>query len=273
MVAVVAITVQIGALIALHLLPTGYNPVRDAISDYGIGRFRGIFWLHVVAGGVAGLALAVALARLNPFSPTLAVVMLVIASLSRFLLPAFPTDQGGNRFQTAKGTVHMLLAIAAFTAVTIAASTIWGSLRHYPQWHGLEGLLNVMQWVITATAIATAVAIRAPRVETDLRDLRAPLRSGLGGLGLHRGHRSRQVRTLIRRISVTGMKIEGAIALVTGADRGLGAGLRCGACCSGRSQGVRGGAAPRSCDRTRGDSHRPRHHQPRPGRGCGQRVQ
>jgi hypothetical protein len=25
------------ALIVLHLLPTGYNPVRDAVSDYGVG--------------------------------------------------------------------------------------------------------------------------------------------------------------------------------------------------------------------------------------------
>ena len=38
--AALATAVQAVALIALHLLPTGYNPVRDAVSDYGVGRYR-----------------------------------------------------------------------------------------------------------------------------------------------------------------------------------------------------------------------------------------
>jgi hypothetical protein len=39
---VIAVAVQAAALIALHLLPTGYDPKRDAVSDYGIGRYRGL---------------------------------------------------------------------------------------------------------------------------------------------------------------------------------------------------------------------------------------
>ena len=44
-IAALATAVQAVALIMLHLLPTGYNPVRDAVSDYGVGRYRGWFWL------------------------------------------------------------------------------------------------------------------------------------------------------------------------------------------------------------------------------------
>lgn len=54
---------QAGALIVLHVLPTGYNPIRDAVSDYGVGPYRAWFWLQAVAGGVACLALAIALSR------------------------------------------------------------------------------------------------------------------------------------------------------------------------------------------------------------------
>jgi hypothetical protein len=36
-VAALATAVQAVALIMLHLLPTGYHPVRDAVSDYGVG--------------------------------------------------------------------------------------------------------------------------------------------------------------------------------------------------------------------------------------------
>jgi hypothetical protein len=35
-----ATAVQGRALIVLHLLPTGYNPVRDAVSDYRVGHSR-----------------------------------------------------------------------------------------------------------------------------------------------------------------------------------------------------------------------------------------
>ena len=67
-VAALATLVQAGALITLHLLPTGYSPVRDAVSDYGVGRYRGWFWLQAVAGGVGCLTLGIALAELHPFT-------------------------------------------------------------------------------------------------------------------------------------------------------------------------------------------------------------
>jgi hypothetical protein len=51
-VAALATAVQAVALIMLHLLPTGYNPV----SDYGVGPYRGWFWLQTAAGGVGCLA-------------------------------------------------------------------------------------------------------------------------------------------------------------------------------------------------------------------------
>ncbi len=76
-IAALATAVQAGALIILHLLPTGHNPVRDAVSDYGVGRYRGWFWLQAVAGGVGCLALGIALAQLHPFTPTQVVVDLL----------------------------------------------------------------------------------------------------------------------------------------------------------------------------------------------------
>ena len=100
-IAALATAVQAVALIMLHLLPTGYNPVRDAVSDYGVGPYRGWFWLQAIAGGVGCLALGIALAQLHPFTPTQVVVALIVTAGARFLIPFFATDQGGSRFQTA----------------------------------------------------------------------------------------------------------------------------------------------------------------------------
>ena len=59
-----------------------------------------------MAGGVACLALAIALAETSPSVPTLVIAMLVISAVARFLIPAFATDQRGSRFQTVHGTIH-----------------------------------------------------------------------------------------------------------------------------------------------------------------------
>ncbi len=165
-VAAVATAVQAGALVALHVLPTGYSPVRDAVSDYGVGRYRIGFWVQVLAGGVASMALAIALAQSSPAKPILAVAMLLLCAAARFLLPAFPTDQRRGRFQTVKGTTHMVLAVTVFAAIAVAASSLGSTLGNEPAWHGVNGLVDGwLPWVITGTAIATALAIRAPRLK------------------------------------------------------------------------------------------------------------
>jgi hypothetical protein len=161
-VAAVAVAVQAGALIALHLLPTGYDPRHDAVSDYGIGRYRGWFWAQAVAGGVAGLALAIALAETTPSIPTLVVVMLLISVVARFLIPLFPTDQHGSRFQTLPGTIHMILAIVIFAALIVASSEFGSAVEHEAAWQGVKGWLGALPWVMTGAAVGNIVALRAP---------------------------------------------------------------------------------------------------------------
>jgi hypothetical protein len=163
-IAAVAVAVQTAALIALHVLPTGYSPVRDAVSDYGVGRYRAWFWGQAVAGGIACLALAIALAQTTPSVPTLVVVMLVIAAIARFLIPAFATDQHGSRFQTMHGTIHMILAIVIFASVIIAASELGSTLEHEAAWQGVKGWLTTLPWVMTGAAIGLIVGLRAPRL-------------------------------------------------------------------------------------------------------------
>jgi hypothetical protein len=165
-IAAVAMAVGTGALLLLHVLPTGYNPIRDAVSDYAIGRYRAGFWVFTTAGAVSGLALAIALARSHPAKPALTVALLLLSAAARVLVPMFPTDQAGSRFQTPKGTIHMVLAIAIFASIAVAASNLGGTLGHEPAWHAVKGLVDGwLPWVITGTATATALAIIGPRLK------------------------------------------------------------------------------------------------------------
>jgi hypothetical protein len=160
-VTVVAIAVQTIALIALHVLPTGYDPRIDAVSDYGIGPYRGWFWTQALAGAVGCFALAVARGDAKPSMPSLAIVLLVVAGIARLLIPVFPTDQNGSRWQTVPGTIHMILAILIFAAIIVAASDLGSTLEHRAAWHGVKGWLNVLPWVMTGGAVGTLVAMRS----------------------------------------------------------------------------------------------------------------
>jgi hypothetical membrane protein len=146
-------------------LPTGYDPKTDAVSDYGIGEYRGWFWTQTLAGAVGCLALAVALGNAKPSMPTEVVVLLVVAGIARLLIPVFPTDQNGSRFQTVPGTIHMILAILIFAAIIVAASKLGSTVEHRPAWHGVKGWLTALPWVMTGGAVGTLVALRGPRLK------------------------------------------------------------------------------------------------------------
>jgi hypothetical protein len=165
-IAVLAVALQAVLLVRLHTLPTKYDPVHDAISDYGVGEYRGWFWAQLVAGGSACIALAVSLGSLHPYVPALAVVMLVANGAARFVMPAFPTDQSGSRFRTATGRVHMLLAIVAFGGVAAAATSLGGLVGHYPEWRGAKGLIDTLGWLVLAGAVACGLALVGPRLKS-----------------------------------------------------------------------------------------------------------
>ena len=42
-ISLVALAVVVGSLSALHLLPTGLSPVRNAVSQYGITGYRALY--------------------------------------------------------------------------------------------------------------------------------------------------------------------------------------------------------------------------------------
>jgi hypothetical membrane protein len=163
--AVVAASAQFVLLCLLHVVATGYNPVRDAISDYGVGKYRSLFWAQLVAGATACTAIAVALTRLHPYVPVLIVVLLLSNAVARLLMPAFPTDQSGNRFATFRGTIHMLLAFVAFGALAAVTTGLTGFFSHYPEWSGVEGHFETLGWVVMAGAIACAVGLVGVRLK------------------------------------------------------------------------------------------------------------
>jgi hypothetical protein len=131
-------------LVYLHLAPTGYSPVRNAVSEYGVGRYARWYGLQATLAGVAAVCLAIALGH-----PRRVVALLAVLGAARIAIGWFPTDAESGR-PTRRGEIHLLLAFVAFTAAPWAAIVL-GSAEHGEPWLGR---------IMAALAVGTVISLR-----------------------------------------------------------------------------------------------------------------
>lgn len=135
--------VYIAVVAALHVLPTGYNPVHNAVSDYGVGRYAPLFRVSLWAGSIAVAALPIGLS-LGVGVPPLAtsdVVFLGLVAVSRVGESLFPTTVEGERLNRT-GALHYVFAIVTFGFTYTAISGLTPVLVKLHPWHSDKGLLT-----------------------------------------------------------------------------------------------------------------------------------
>ncbi len=137
----------------MHLLPTGYRPMRNAVSDYGVGRYRAFYRAQTTASAIAGICLAGALHSGVDPAPRRVIVLLLVFAAARLVIPSFPTDIE-RRKPTRAGRIHNVLAGVAFASVAWSAA----ALPERVDWPTLHGLLVALGWIVVATAIACGLA-------------------------------------------------------------------------------------------------------------------
>jgi hypothetical protein len=144
--------VCLGSFVFLHFLPTGYDPIRNAVSDYGVGRHR--IWHRVAVVSLAAAGFATAIASLGTMKPEPAsvVAFLCVFATARVFIPLFPTDIEGQP-RTRAGRVHWVLAITAFVSLAVAAGFFKGT-----------GLDDIVGWFVVITAILMILVLCVPRL-------------------------------------------------------------------------------------------------------------
>jgi uncharacterized protein DUF998 len=145
------------ALVRVHLLPTGYRPLSDAVSDYGVGPYSRYYRWQTAASAYAALLVAGALARTTHPVPQLPVFLLLVFAAARLVIPTFPTDLDRSE-PTLAGRLHLVAAAVAFASIAWCAAVLPDRVH----WPNLHGTLVVLGWIVVATAIACAVALRSP---------------------------------------------------------------------------------------------------------------
>jgi hypothetical protein len=159
--AAVAFAAALVVLVRTHFLATGRDPVRDAVSDYGVGPHHRNYRVMVVLLGLGGGLLTAGLARAG-HAGNVGLAWLAAYSAARLAIAGFMTDLPG-RPVTAEGRIHAFLAAVAFTSIAFASSDITAALSDEAGWEGhIHGALHLIARLVAITALATLVAVLVP---------------------------------------------------------------------------------------------------------------
>ncbi|MET3808218.1 hypothetical protein ABIB25_005247 [Nakamurella sp. UYEF19] len=163
MTSLAATVAYLAVFASLHVLPTGFSPVRHAVSDYAVGRYAPLFRAGLYVSSVAVLLLAFALIR-GVGSPPLAsrdVVYLLLIPVARIGMTLFPTSLEGERL-TRSAVVHYLCAIAAFTLTYLVISEMTVNLRNLDPASWLDNPLRWTAWAVAPELVLVMVTMLRP---------------------------------------------------------------------------------------------------------------
>lgn len=134
-------------LFRLHLLPTGLNPVRDAVSDYGRTPYHRDYRAMAILLGVAAALLALGL---RADTDAAAQWWLWLFAGCRIAIAWFMTDENPPPVTT-EGRIHAALAAGAFAAIAFAGANT--------RWTGEAAAIAILGTAVWITAVITLFAM------------------------------------------------------------------------------------------------------------------
>lgn len=154
-VSLLALSVRVLSLIALHLLPTGRDPIRDAVSSYAISRYGALDGVQKFTGGLCTVSLAIALIAGHAPVSAFGLVMLVINGIALLLIVTVPTQATDTKESfsfSLRWLIHTLLALISFSAIALVTGTLTWPILMLPTWHG-PGILLLIAGIWTPVSV------------------------------------------------------------------------------------------------------------------------
>lgn len=145
------------SLVAAHFVDRGVDPIRDAVSDFGAREHPWFYRIAAIWLGLAGILTAVMLGDAMYPKPTLTILALLVFAATRWAITIFPTDLEGED-ETSTGRSHVVLAVAAFAAIVLAAIAFQYESLDDPFWDDISLVLGLIMIALGTSAGATAGA-------------------------------------------------------------------------------------------------------------------
>ena len=148
--------------VALVFLRPEFSVLHNAESDYGSkGPWSWLMDLNFLLRCAFSLGVVAALALSVPRRVTPALVFLSVWAVCSGLLAFFPDDPVGTPVHGA-AKVHLLLAVAAFTAVALGTRIASRRLRRLPAWRPVAVPLTALSWGALVPVVLLAHAHLRP---------------------------------------------------------------------------------------------------------------
>jgi hypothetical protein len=160
-VTIIFMTISLIGLIAIHILPTGLNPLRDPVSQYHLTRFRPVILVSTLSAAVAGVGAIFALTGLLGAAATVCDILLILFVVSRALIPFLRMDPPGHSV-TSVGRIHTVLAFTAFGSA-IAVAFVAGGALHDAGWQSQATWSTIFGVVGSIGAIGLLIGVIAKR--------------------------------------------------------------------------------------------------------------
>lgn len=149
-----------GTLVWLHIKPTEYNPVRNAVSDYGVGYTRRLFNTYLQLNSFGAIALAIALIKI-PSVPQRSIIFLFLLICARIGTSMFPTDLEGKTL-TRTGFLHYIFAILSVGFVYSIIAQLTPFFQTRPDWQAVSSILNIILTITTPILVMVVVTMWKP---------------------------------------------------------------------------------------------------------------
>lgn len=157
--AAASLIVRLGLLARLHIAGAR-DPIRDAVSDYGVGATRKLFeWMGLAAtAGWWFLALGTWIGYPGWGDRGSACVAFVVIGATTAAMRYFPTDLVGAT-RTAQGTIHYVLAITQFAL----AYSLMGNVTRLLG----DPVSAILRWIALISLVGLCVCL-IPRLRRTL---------------------------------------------------------------------------------------------------------
>ena len=162
MVSLLATLAGLAIFVFLHILPTGYDPISQAASDYAVGRFGYLSrsYLRFISIGILALALCLAV-EVKPPLPVMVLAYLGLVALGYIAASLFPTDLEGERL-TRTGAIHYALAFLNFTFITLAIENLTPTLVTLRPWQPAALPLTWLAWAAVPAVMLVLITLLKP---------------------------------------------------------------------------------------------------------------
>jgi hypothetical protein len=165
-VALVSLVATVGSLAYLHVAPTGLSPIRNAVSQFGITRYKAGYRAATISFGVAGIALAVGVGgAVHGNGKAVVVGFLVIFAIGRLIISWFPMDEPGTP-RTSTGSAHGIIAIVTFGSATAAAFRLGSVLTRDGTWHTLAPTSTGFGWAMLVCILGMVLGRTSPSLHS-----------------------------------------------------------------------------------------------------------